>query len=495
MPFQEIVTNLSGVVRRGTIADRQYVVAPMVMLTEGVHEGNNGPLYYPAEELSKAPMVWNHKPIVVYHPVDGGTHVSACSPEMLTRHQIGLIMNTQWDDEAKKLRGEAWLEESRLKLIDPRVYDALQKNDPVEVSTGLFTSNEAETGEWNGEEYVGVARDYKPDHLAVLPDQVGACSVADGAGLLQVNESNRDRLKKTWKAIEDYVLNEKSHEQLRDELWAKVRKEYGDSWVTEVYDDYLIYELGGKLYRLSYTVGDDGPVLGDSPEKVERVVEYRTAATVNSSGSVNGEGVVDKKKVVDGLIANKASGWAETDRKTLMGMPDESLKKIVANVEAAEKAAEKPEGEKTGDEKPPEKTGDEKPAEKDGDKAGEKPTANKSMSAAEFWAAAPPEIKNLISNAKKTEERERQRLISTITANGNVPEDRLKEYDTEVLRDMAALARPPAGDRDWERDALNYSGMGFPSDPLTANTALGEDDGLDLPSTRPTINSAEGKDD
>lgn len=30
-----------------------------------------------------------------------------------------------------------------------------------------------------------VARNHRPDHLAILPDQVGACSLADGAGLIR----------------------------------------------------------------------------------------------------------------------------------------------------------------------------------------------------------------------------------------------------------------------------------------------------------------------
>jgi hypothetical protein len=65
------------------------------------------------------------------------------------------------------------------------VLDKLDKGEMVEISTGLFTDNIPESGVWNGEAYTAVARNYRPDHLAILPDQKGSCSIADGAGLLR----------------------------------------------------------------------------------------------------------------------------------------------------------------------------------------------------------------------------------------------------------------------------------------------------------------------
>lgn len=64
--------------------------------------------------------------------------------------------------------------------------DALEAGRPMELSTGLFTQNEpAPAGAtFNGRPYDYVARNYRPDHLAVLPDQIGACSLADGCGVL-----------------------------------------------------------------------------------------------------------------------------------------------------------------------------------------------------------------------------------------------------------------------------------------------------------------------
>ncbi len=187
MKIENLTFNYSsaGATRRETLHGRSYIVAPMAMLTEGVHNGSGGPLYYPEQECRAAVQSWNMRPVVVYHPEINGQGVSACDPDILEKQQVGMVMNTVWDG---KLRAEAWLEENRLQQVDNRILNALDQNKMMEVSTGLFTDNEQEPGTWAGEPYTHIARNHRPDHLAILPDRVGACSIADGAGLLQLNE-------------------------------------------------------------------------------------------------------------------------------------------------------------------------------------------------------------------------------------------------------------------------------------------------------------------
>lgn len=196
--FQTITVNLEGPsIRWASLEGKDYMVVPMVMITNGVHNGSSGPLLYPSEELSKTPEVWNHKPLTVYHPEINGQGVSACDPDILEQRKIGLIMNTRFvegetkkDDTGKswridRLKSEAWIDPEKCKKVDNRILESLEKKQMVEISTGLFTDNEPATGVWNGEGYTAVARNYRPDHLAILPDQKGSCSIADGAGLLR----------------------------------------------------------------------------------------------------------------------------------------------------------------------------------------------------------------------------------------------------------------------------------------------------------------------
>lgn len=172
-------------VRRDTLQGREYIVAPVNILTAGVHNGSNGPLLYPVDELAKTPEAWNTRPVVVYHPPTGGT---ATTHTELSRRQVGMLLNTRWDAGRKKLRSEAWLDPARLRAIAPEVLEALNNNHPMEVSTGLYTDNTPTPGVHNGRDYQYVARNYRPDHLAILPVGVGACSIAAGCGMLTANE-------------------------------------------------------------------------------------------------------------------------------------------------------------------------------------------------------------------------------------------------------------------------------------------------------------------
>jgi len=183
--FQSLAANRTGLIRNDTMEGRNYIVTPMIMLLEGVHQGSGGPLYYPPEELSKTPVVWNHKPVVVYHPQVNGVGVSACMPDILTSRKIGVIMNTVFEDG--KLKAEAWIDLDRAKAVDDRIVSAIENKAVMELSTGLFTDNENVEGEWRGEKYIAIARNYRPDHLALLPDIKGACSIEDGAGFLRLN--------------------------------------------------------------------------------------------------------------------------------------------------------------------------------------------------------------------------------------------------------------------------------------------------------------------
>lgn len=187
--FARIVTNIKPIVRNDRMEGRDWLVVPTVMMVEGVHNGSDGPILYPADELAKLPVAWNHKPVVVYHPIVNGQSTTACDPIELTTRKIGVMMNTSWDG---KLKTESWLQPERIEQVDKRVGEALNKAEMMEVSIGVYMDLERTEGEWNGEAYAGIARNLVPDHLAVLPDLVGACSIADGAGLLRTNANGTD---------------------------------------------------------------------------------------------------------------------------------------------------------------------------------------------------------------------------------------------------------------------------------------------------------------
>jgi hypothetical protein len=152
------------------------------LLVEGVLNGSNGAIYYPAQEISKSAQYWNGKPVVVYHPdMTGGG--SAAIPDVFNRQKIGVLFNTR--TEGPRLLADAWIDVERARQVDSRILSAIQAKIMMELSTGLFMDTNPSRGWSNGVDYNFVGSNFRPDHLALLPDMIGACSISDGAGFIR----------------------------------------------------------------------------------------------------------------------------------------------------------------------------------------------------------------------------------------------------------------------------------------------------------------------
>lgn len=462
--FATFTFNLTAASRNDNMAGKDYLVVPMVMMTEGVHNGSNGALYYPADELSKVPETWDHKPVVVYHPTKNGQGVSACSPEIITKYSVGVIMNTKFEDG--KLKSEAWLDPQRVSIVDNRVMLAVNKNEMMEVSTGVYTENEITEGEWNGKKYIAIARNYRADHLAILPDQIGACSIKDGAGLMR----NQAKGAQTTGAIrlafnrlmEEFGLksNDLSHSDIRSQLCDLVRQkypkeagqEYYSVWVEDVFENFFVYEAKNKLWRMNYEHKDNKVTISGDPVEVRRVTKYETvdggvAMQQNQQTIIQPQkdNTMDKKTIVDGLIGN--AGWSETDREFLMSLNEAQLGKIS------------------------------KPATPPAQPAA--PAANaattqqpqKPVSVDEYITNAPAEVRSVLRASLASHETEKSKLIAAITANkANVfTENQLRSKELDELQAIAALCPAPTA---------NYAGMGHVA-TITENAGV---PALDLPS-------------
>ena len=160
---------------------RPHYVVPTVLITVGVHIGSRGALYYPKAELAKTARLWNSKPVVVYHPgMESGGF--ADNPAVFNKQKIGVLFNSRFD--GTRLRADAWIDKERVGRVDRRVLEAIESQRVGEVSTGLVTDVDESHGTFNGRSYVATVTSMHPDHLAILPDQKGACSVEDGAGFI-----------------------------------------------------------------------------------------------------------------------------------------------------------------------------------------------------------------------------------------------------------------------------------------------------------------------
>jgi len=352
---QQIV---SYTVQEAIHQEKKNLIVPVTMIVEGVLYGSQGPLLHLAEEFGKIPESWNGIPVVIDHPVVNGVSVSANSPEIIDTRTVGRIYNAKMI--GNKLVAEAWLIEEKLLAISNKTLALVNASQPIEVSVGVFTENEEISGEWNELQYIGVARNHRPDHLALLPDGVGACSLENGCGV-RVNANNKKK-----KGVENempientlevrqairafgYVLNaigtnmaEGLKEKL-DDLYNLVRtlnvtdaNGYTTVWnyLEEAFDTYLIYsqeEGDTKYFKVNYqynvTTGD--PEFVGDPVEVKRKIEFNVVSNKLNTNEMSETCTPCVKKKVDALIANVASAYNETDRDMLETLSENVLDRM-----------------------------------------------------------------------------------------------------------------------------------------------------------------------
>ena len=193
MYMQHLAINRTGIYRKATLNGRDHYVVPMSLIVPGVLSGSKGALHYPPDEISKNYDAWNGMPLVVNHPMHNGRPISARSAAVIDSHGIGTVLNARINKHGK-LVAEGWFDIEKANTVDPRIISSIERGEQIELSTGLFTDNipvkNGENAHHNGKKYTHIARNYRPDHLAILPDELGACSIKDGCGVGVVNASS-----------------------------------------------------------------------------------------------------------------------------------------------------------------------------------------------------------------------------------------------------------------------------------------------------------------
>jgi len=181
---------------------RKYIVAPLSLIVPGVLTGNRGPLLYPEEEVFRDPDAWNGMPMVANHPVSAdGRNLSGRDPEVISKFGLGYVFKAR-RSERGKLVAEGWFDPDAVQRVAPQLMQNLRTGTPIELSTGLFTENiPAPIGAThNGVPYSFIARNYKPDHLAILLGQSGACSIKDGCGVFNYSPKQPRDNRGRWSA-------------------------------------------------------------------------------------------------------------------------------------------------------------------------------------------------------------------------------------------------------------------------------------------------------
>lgn len=334
--FVEITGNVNtATMSVKTLSGKSYLVGPVIMAREIVMNE----LLYTADDLKISVPHWNGRPIVVNHPKDDeGNFLSANDPTILEKTGIGLVFNTSVDKKAR-LKAEAWIDMEAVKN-HKKVEKKIADGEMLEVSTGLFLYPEKKKGEFGGRKYKGVARNHKPDHLAILPDVKGACSVEDGAGFPRANEM--------------LEVNELSGGEMSSLLGKAIRRKYNANgsyaYLVDVYatEKYLIFERFNsqvgeyELYKTLYDIAEDEQTVTFSGEPVKVILRKQyvdsldanvikqkqqtddtTSTPSGKQPKANGETTMKKAEQINSLLASKRIDANEAE--FLSGLSDEKF--------------------------------------------------------------------------------------------------------------------------------------------------------------------------
>lgn len=200
-------------VRIASLMGREWLVAPVVLVREGVLNGG----FLGFSEIQKSAPGWNGQPVTAPpdegteaanlapsgpsgHPIDGQTQdgrpnfVSANREPFLSDMHVGMVLNveavddlpTPGDEQSERgLVGEAWVDLDRAEAVGANAVESVERiadSESLDVSTGYFHRPVEVGGSYEGERYAVEQKDLLPDHLALLPNETGACSWPDGCG-------------------------------------------------------------------------------------------------------------------------------------------------------------------------------------------------------------------------------------------------------------------------------------------------------------------------
>ena len=484
--MEKLIANItSGKVRKTFLHGRPHIVVPVSMIVPGVLNGSGGPILYTREENVKSVNLWNGMPVTVNHPVDDdGTPTSARSPGILDKWAIGTVMNTSSNG---KLVAEVFLDVNRTNQLDRRIIRDIERGKPIELSTGLFMDKEKapEDSVHNGEPYDFIARNFRPDHLAILPDEVGACSIKDGCGVL-VNRHGMSQ---------DEIRN--TLDQL---LAALFTQDEARPFITEIFEDFMVFEQGEKLFRKGFKIDDNGGIelLGDDPEEVNRKIDF--VPVDNQSEPIEENHMADKK-LVDALISNCCC-WTEDDREVLGNMSDKKVQQLIDKAKEDKQTQEKVDNHQAvvdAVKKGFQVGNDHYTINEEGKmvKKEEAPVANKDDTSPQKAdeknienRLTPEEIEDL-KFARNERQRQKDELVAKLTAN-QADEDKesvTAVLNTKSLDELRVLTKlVPEQPQSQQRVTPNFAGAAAPANNQQANTGgVNKKDFLPLP----TINWSE----
>jgi hypothetical protein len=423
-------------IRNEVHQNKDYLVVPVVMLVEGVHKSiNSGPVLHLTEEFSKLPQAWDGIPVTVNHPQgNDGDYISANTPQIIDDETIGIIYNT--NIENGKLKAEAWIEKEKTEKLYPELLNTILNGKPLEVSTGSFTEYEDSQGQQAGESYEAIARNYTPNHLALLPNAIGACSWSDGCGIRPNKGGEKlKRNEKILKAIKalsgvGLAVNEIGFRETSSKIQQKLDAMDTDTKfhnLQEVFDDEFIFSVFTQteenLFKRGYTVNADETIeFTGEPTPVTRIVDFKEVTT-NKGEVVNAMSKDTKSKSccpAKVTLLVQSGRFDESDKEWLDNLKEGALDKLLSDKDKIQINRESALKLLKDDLSSPEK----------------------------LVSVLSGDAKSIVEHGLELNQKERTGLIEHITANaageGGLSKEELEAKDTKELKKLAIMFKAPS---------------------------------------------------
>lgn len=442
-----VTAEVGGSVERNVLMGREFLVVPATLVRNQVLNNNLGRTLLPEEAMTQEwAETFNGAPVLIDHPTRQGQPITGRDPAIINEMGIGFVFHSRiaQKDDVATVQAKVYIDPDRADEVGDleTILEKIENGEPVELSTGFPVMAEERSGVHNGEEYDLVLYPKGADHLAVFAEKRGACSVEDGCGVL--NEEDTDEVERWFAAFVRKLAVNQSDSDRRNLLHMALVEVHGSDgvhiWVEDVFSDegVVVYEMAGDeehaTFRAPYEISDDGSVTLGDPERVRKVTSYEPV-TLETGADSEKENIMNREAMIAAL---EESGL---DRESLEAMNDCQIRALHdATVEEGTGA----EGE--------EPTGQEPNQEEEGEQGAE-PTRSDSEAVEAILAEIREENKQLrteVQNLQKAvepavqeQERERSTLIQALASNDEVPfdEGELKAKGIDELRKLARMAR------------------------------------------------------
>lgn len=242
--------------RYETLGDKKYLVVKGVPLVEGVLNSR----FVGADEFGAFVHDWNGCPVVLRHPKQNGGSARVPAADV---PEIGRFYNAKLD--GTRLVGEFWLDEGVLQMNDEgkALLTKIQKQQPIELSTGYYAESVPKAGKWNDKDFELVDQNLHPDHIALLPDEVGACSLADGCGLNRNEKEPQEAVMDFSVAIQNVTGLTGEAAKMWEEVYEKAKEQYGD--------EERAAKVAWSAVKKKYKKNKDGDwVMKENTQKIEK---------------------------------------------------------------------------------------------------------------------------------------------------------------------------------------------------------------------------------